>query len=55
MGKLFRFYSWMHIKKAVWLYRQTRHECNRCCLWCPYFERCFEEVVGDMLFEEVQE
>ena len=54
MGKLFWFYSWVHIKKAVWLYRQTRHECNRLCLWCPFFERCFEEVLGDVLFEEVQ-
>lgn len=45
MGKLFWFYSWEHIKAAAWLFRRTRHECNRCCLWCPYFDQCYEDVL----------
>jgi len=45
MGKLFRFYSWAHIKAAAWLFRRTRHECKRCCLWCPYFDQCYEDVL----------
>ena len=48
MGKLFRFYSWRHIKLAAWLFRQTRHECNRCCLWCEFFDRCLYDKVREV-------
>lgn len=52
MGKLFRFYSWEHIKWAAWLFGKTRHECNHCCLWCPHFDKCLEDVMIQLLFEE---
>ena len=44
MGKLFRWYTWERIKWAAWLMQRTRHECNRCCLWCEYFDQCCYDV-----------
>ena len=48
MGKLFRFYSWAHIKAAAWLMRQTWHECNHCCLWCEHFNQCLWDKVQEV-------
>lgn len=52
MRKLFRFYSWLHIKRAAWLMAHTRHECNHCCLWCEYFYRCFWDKVVELEGQE---
>jgi len=48
MKKLFRFYTWERIRAAAWLFRNTRHECNRCCLWCEHFDRCFSDKVQEV-------
>lgn len=51
MGKLFSFYTWEHIKAAAWLFRRTRHECNKCCLWCEFFKRCYWDCIYEQLKE----
>lgn len=48
MSKLFRWYSWRHIKLSAWLFRHTRHECNHCCLWCEHFDRCLWDKVQEV-------
>lgn len=48
MGKLFQWYTWQDIKDAVWLYRHTRHECTRCCLFCKYFVQCYYDVYREV-------